>query len=153
MVDKQYIDSQSKLISHSDVVLVSAWCWRSNVTGRITALTEATRHLHRFRYKYKYKYKYKRVIALIETRRHLLRFSFSLFLHLQQINILVQSSSSTNEHTPTSHSHSVFIHLELDLTQCEQDTCGPHLFQCQSGGQCVSNTQVKISIHHNCTVS
>ena len=79
------------------MVLVSAWCWRSNVTGRVTVLTEATRHLHRFRYKYKYKYKYKRVIALIETRRHLLRFSFSLFLHLQQINILVLSSSSTNE--------------------------------------------------------
>ena len=29
--------------------------------------------------------------------------------------------------------------------QCEQSTCGPHLFQCQSGSQCVSNTQVLCS--------
>ena len=37
-------------------------------------------------------------------------------------------------------------HLPIDLSvrspQCEQSTCGPHLFQCQSGSQCVSNTQV-----------
>ena len=26
--------------------------------------------------------------------------------------------------------------------QCEQSACGPHLFQCHSGSQCVSNTQV-----------
>ena len=38
------------------------------------------------------------------------------------------------------------LHLPIDLSvrspQCEQSTCGPHLFQCQSGSQCVSNTQV-----------
>merc|ERR550534_1208944 len=38
--------SLAVLEANGDVVLVSAWCLRSNVTGRITVLTEATRHLH-----------------------------------------------------------------------------------------------------------
>merc|ERR550534_15532 len=38
--------SLAVLEANGDVVLVSAWCWRSNVTARVTVLTEATRHLH-----------------------------------------------------------------------------------------------------------